>query len=1033
MTVPIASGDGIAPADLEKRFSPVIKDILGRVLDLWLGSFQKKLDPFQKSTRDLAGRIEVTAPDGTSLVGLWPQLEKTFGEYLEWTRSLNVEDDGLFSRQFIETWKKEALKVGDEFPASAKIPIADSFWAAHEGDSLRVRTWKWAKRRRHGLRRSLFRVRNAGRKIIRKQPVAPETPVRVVDLRGFLECHLAVPAARLLFGEWQRFLQKAAAELYQFHVASESFENDSLFSGEDQESRVLPVPEAAATRRKKVGKDIEDLIRQFGRIEEFKSASFDRLSKGWEGICAGIRKTWDPAGTFAFPNRRFGRSAIEKGWRRLDGDLERTGAAWRRHFLGEIDEWRKDLELSELQLRTIRIYGETIESVGSRIEQGVIPPLESLAEIISSRAGSIRESDTRTKSDLKKVIVTETKALLAELRRDHLPVVVDSLVKSEIKSLLQDYPRRIKTILETFPERHQIFQHRDLESLVPASRIEEVPFRVLVQEEIFPSVVEDHRRLLAEVERISEELFRQVSEIDQIVEFNSEAALALLEEKKGDEAIEQTHQMICEGLERAGNQVAAIIEQIRKIGTLVSEGLGKTSDKFLDRVQDLENSEKIAQLKLRFARAEARKKIRSYGVRAWKMIKAGFSAVRVFTAASFHRLRKGYFRLRKLSGLTPRERGIEGKLAVFLQRTQDQIAALPYVYQRLFRIEPLTDERFFTGRAEDKAELEKSLLNWRAGQYAATALVGEKGSGKTTLLNFAVDQYFQGLPLRKIDLVSTTVLTSEGLLDLLKRSFEKPDAGTIDELEKQLSESEERTVCILENSQNLFIRTVGGFEAIERLLLFISRTNKAVLWILTCTLYSWNYLDKVLQISKYFNATIELGALTREETEDLILKRHRISGYPLHFDVPPPASQPRKFRKITSGAEQQAFLKDWFFDQLNRLASGNVAVMMLFWLSAVQKISQDNFLVSPVIDLDFSFLHQLGQDELFTLAALLQHETLNAEEHAAIFHQGMDQSLLLLNRMSNKKYLNSAAGRYSIHPLLYRPSVATLKAKNIVH
>jgi hypothetical protein len=173
--------------------------------------------------------------------------------------------------------------------------------------------------------------------------------------------------------------------------------------------------------------------------------------------------------------------------------------------VGEIDEWRKDLELSELQLRTTRIYGETVESVGSRIEQGVIPPLESLAEIISSRSGSIRESDTRTKSDLKKVIVTETKALLAELRRDHLPVVVDSLVKSEINSLLQDYPRRIKTILETFPERHQIFQHRDLESLVPASRIEEVPFRVLVQEEIFPSVVEDHGRLLAEVERISED------------------------------------------------------------------------------------------------------------------------------------------------------------------------------------------------------------------------------------------------------------------------------------------------------------------------------------------------------------------------------------------------------------------------------------------------------------------------------------------------------------------------------------------------
>lgn len=1033
MTTPETPRVAITPADLENRFSPAVKDVLGRVLDLWLASYGKMLDPFEKSSRDLAARIGAGSWEKLTLFELWPQLETTFNEYLDWTRSLNVEDDELFSRQFIELWKNEALTIIGEFPASVAMPIEDSFWDAREGDSLRVRAWKWTQRRRYGLRRFLFRVRNSGRKIIRKQPVVPEAPVRSVDLKGFLEHRLVVPAACLLIGEWQRFLQKAAAELYGLHVASESIENDSLFSGEDPESRILPAGEAVARRKEKVGKDIKELLGLFGRIEESKSGAIDRVSKGWDGISAETRETWDVAGTFALPNRRFGRTAVERAWRRIEGDYGKAAAAWGRHYRGEIDEWRKDLELSALQLQTTRVYRETAASVENRIEKGIVPLLESLAGTISSHAKTIREAQPRTKSDLKKIIVTENKALLANLRADHLPVVVDSLAKSEIPSLLQDYPRWIKSVLDALPERHDIFQRRDLESLVPASRIDEVPFRVLVQEEIYPSVAEDHTRLSAEVERISDELFREVSEIDQIVEFNSETALALLDEKKGEEAIGQTHQVINEGLERAGHHVAAIVGKIRKMGSFVSASLLETSDRFLERVQDLENSEKITQLKLRFARAEARKKIRGYGVRAWKNIKVGFAVVRGFIVKIFRRLEKGYLRLRKLSGLTPREHGLEGKLAVFLQRTQDRISALPYIYQRLFRIEPLTDERFFTGRAEDKAELEKSLLNWRAGQYAATALVGEKGSGKTTLLNFAVDQYFRGLPLRKIDLVNTTIRTPERLLTLLKSSFDKPDAGTIDELEEQLSGGEERTVCVLENSQNLFIRTVGGFEAVERLLLFISRTNKAVLWIFTCTLYSWNYLDKVVHISQYFNTTIELGPLTREETESLILKRHRISGYPLHFDLPLPSAQPRKFRKLTSGDDQQAFLKDSFFDQLNRLASGNVAVMMLFWLSAVQKISQDDFVVSPVIDLDFSFLDQLGHDELFTLAALLQHETLNAEEHAAIFHQGIDQSLLLLDRMSNKRYLVHTAERYSIHPLLYRPSVATLKAKNIVH
>jgi len=428
MTPTIAPAAMITSEDLEKRFSPAVQDVLGRVLDLWLASYRDELGPFLKISKDLAKRIAAISPGEPSLVEVWPQLEKTFNEYLDWARSLKVENDDFLSRQFLETWKSEARRVGEGFPARTELPIEDAFWVAKDGDPLRVRAWKWAIRRRHGLRRSYFRIRNAGRKIIRKQPVAPGTPVRGVQLKDFLEFHLAIPVARLLFSEWQRFLQKAAADLYQFHVASESIENDSLFSAEDTESRILPSAAGAAMRKEKVGKDIEDLVGQFGRIEGFKDEAHDRVSKAWGGIAAEVRESWGSAGTFAHSNRRFGRAAIEKGWRRLEGDLERAREAWRRHYAGEIDEWQKDLALSVLQLQTTRFYRETAGSVGARIGEGIIPPLESLAGTISAYTKTIRESLPRTKSDLKKVIVTENGALLANLREDHLPVVVDSLV-----------------------------------------------------------------------------------------------------------------------------------------------------------------------------------------------------------------------------------------------------------------------------------------------------------------------------------------------------------------------------------------------------------------------------------------------------------------------------------------------------------------------------------------------------------------------------------------------------------------------------
>ncbi|MBE0712333.1 MAG: ATP-binding protein, partial [Candidatus Aminicenantes bacterium] len=428
----------------------------------------------------------------------------------------------------------------------------------------------------------------------------------------------------------------------------------------------------------------------------------------------------------------------------------------------------------------------------------------------------IRAFKTPSKSELKNVLITENKSLSKDLRLNLLPVIVDALANVEFDALLQNFPRQIREALNAFPERNEIFQERDLKSLVPASKINDVPVRALVLNEIFPGLIKDSDTLLAEVKRISDELFRDVSQIDQIVDYNSESALALLEEKKGAGTIEEAHRMAGEGLDRAGNQAAGLIAKTRSVASLVSENLAESSERFINSLQGLENSEKIIQMKLRYARAQAKKKIQGYGVRAWGKIKASFAVALGFLGKVFRRARATYYRFRKLSGLTPQEIGLEDKLALFLHRTEGRIASLPYVYQRLFRIEPLTDERFHIGRDEDKAELKECLKSWQAGQYAATALVGEKGSGKTTLLNFAMAEYFKGLPLRKTDLVDTTIQTTKELFELLKKLFDRPEADTLDALERELAASEEKSICILENSQNMFLRTVGGFEAIER-------------------------------------------------------------------------------------------------------------------------------------------------------------------------------------------------------------------------
>ena len=438
-------------------------------------------------------------------------------------------------------------------------------------------------------------------------------------------------------------------------------------------------------------------------------------------------------------------------------------------------------------------------------------------------------------------------------------------------------------------------------------------------------------------------------------------------------------------------------------------------------------------MQLRFARAKAKEKLRNYRIRFWNKLKTTFSRVKEWSLRSFKQGLTFYSRLRKMAGLAPTEGEVEVKLTTFLTDTQKRIASLPFVYNRLFRKEPISDERFFAGRTRELSEFENAFAEWQAGQYSVTAIVGEKGSGKTTLLSLDEQKFLLHIPIIKINLAETTIVTEEKLLELLANSLDEKGAKTIEELEDRLREESDRKICIFENIQNLFLRTVDGFDTLQRFLLFISRTDKSIFWLMSCTLYSWRYLDKVIQISKLCKSTIILGAMEQAEIENIILKRHRISGYQLHFDLPELVSQSRQFKKLDNEDKKQTFLKNMYFEQLNKLSAGNITVAMSFWLSAIRDIGENKMTLWPTIDLDYSFLHQLAPDELFTLTAMVQHETMDAEEHAVVFHQGIEQSLLLLNRLKNKRIIVDVAQRYQIHHLLYRPVIAVLKAKNIIH
>ncbi|MFH1071724.1 MAG: ATP-binding protein [Candidatus Glassbacteria bacterium] len=756
------------------------------------------------------------------------------------------------------------------------------------------------------------------------------------------------------------------------------------------------------------------------------------FEESFREITAGFESRLREAGTVALPDRQFSFARIRRERYKLEKRLNNEIETWKAHFIGEREEWLKDLELSAFQFRTAFLCLATIRQIRIKIHENIYPQLNEAQAIIGKSIRKFGALAAADKTGICTAIQSEDRELHQQLGREKLPRVMDAVMQANLEPVYQSYLNGVKKAAEQVAETHLIFKLRDLDSLPPRSRTDKVPLKALVLSEIYPFLAERHRGYAGEIRELIQQVLRNVSELDQIIELNLAAALNFITENEGTEASKKGRLMVIEGLGRAESHIEEMKGLIQKALELAGSGLQKMTLELEGKIQELSDSEKVLELKIRLARARAREEFRQSRRKLWNNAKSSLRYILSAGVGAWRKIRSEYLRIRKVTGLKPITGTLDERLSQYLTESQEKIAGLPYVYQRLFRLDPLTDSRFFAGRLEELESLSKDFERWNNGANMSLALTGERGSGKTTLLNFAEARIFQGVPVVKI-VLERTIIREDELLEILRNSFNQARAGNLDELESILLDNPVRCICILENLHELFLRTVDGFAALERFLLLVSRTQKNIFWIVTSALYGWQYLDKILQVSKYFNRVLLMGTQSREELSGIILKRHRVSGYNFEVEITEEFKNSRKYRKLGSDNARRAYLENQLFERLAALAAGNIRVAMLFWLASIKEISRENLVLISKIEFDHAFLYQLPAKELFTLGAMIQHEIMDAREHALIFHQEISESHLLLNRMFNRGFLQKSPAGFMIHPFLYRPVVKALKSKNILH
>ena len=166
---------------------------------------------------------------------------------------------------------------------------------------------------------------------------------------------------------------------------------------------------------------------------------------------------------------------------------------------------------------------------------------------------------------------------------------------------------------------------------------------------------------------------------------------------------------------------------------------GLTTDLTASLLQ-LTNTENIFEIRLRIAKAKAIKRSAEYRKNAREKTKTYFRLLRKKTV---HLITTGTTykeQLTRMYSLGDELEEISAEFSSFLAETRTAISRLPFVYQRLFRLEPTTDINLFNARKQELEIMNNAYENWQKERFAPIALVGEKGAGMTSLIYYFVNE-----------------------------------------------------------------------------------------------------------------------------------------------------------------------------------------------------------------------------------------------------------------------------------------------------
>lgn len=349
---------------------------------------------------------------------------------------------------------------------------------------------------------------------------------------------------------------------------------------------------------------------------------------------------------------------------------------------------------------------------------------------------------------------------------------------------------------------------------------------------------------------------------------------------------------------------------------------------------------------------------------------------------------------------------------------EDHLARLPATYRRLFDTNVVDIADFYVSRPVEEDILAKALAETKV----SILVHGQRGVGKTSLVHHVIDRSEFTMARRVSQIRLTREMSDDTIRAELAGVLKLPEGP----LEEHLRQITDRPVIVLENSDEFFFRTLEGFQRFSQWLDFISRTSTQISWVVVMRTPTVTMLDTSLGMRDYFTHVLEVPDFDLEGLTDLIMKRHRASGFSLMFEEEPTLA---KWTRFVKGPQERLFAS------LDSISHGNPLLAQHLWLSALRRHDDRTLMAEDVLEPPGFITRSLSIDQQHIVAALIRHRAMSVTEIQAVLRMApaaIERELSHLMRLGLVGLHLDLADRYEVSSLFSMPLEHELQEENVL-